>query len=146
MLHVIQTDTVVRWQRQGFKLFWTWKSRRRTVGRPHVDHEIRALIHQMQSDNVGWGAPRIHGELLKLGFNLSQATVSNYMKRSPKPPSQTWRTFLLNHADGLAAMDLFVVPTATFRHLYVLIVINQERRNIVQFKVTDHPSAQWAAQ
>lgn len=146
MLHVIQPDTVVKWHRQSFKLFWAWKSRRRTVGRPRVDHEIRALIHQMQSDNVGWGAPRIHGELLKLGFTLSQATVSNYLKRSPKPPSQTWRTFLLNHADGLAAMDFFVVPTATFRLLYVLIVINQERRNIVHFNVTDHPSAPWVAQ
>ena len=100
----------------------------------------------MQSANTGWGAPRIHGELLKLGLEISQATVSKYMARHRKPPSQTWRTFIENHADCLAAIDFFIVPTATFRVLYVFIVLSQNRRQIVHFNVTTHPSAQWTAQ
>ena len=100
----------------------------------------------MQSANTGWGAPRIHGELLKLGLKISQATVSKYMARHRKPPSQTWRTFIENHADCLAAIDFFIVPTATFRVLYVFIVLSQDRRQIVHFNVTAHPSAQWTAQ
>jgi hypothetical protein len=102
MLHALHPDTVVRWHREGFRLYWTWKSRRQRVGRPSVDKEIRKLIRQMQSTNVGWGAPRIHGELLKLGIDISQATVSRYMVRQQNPPSQTWRTFLENHADCIA--------------------------------------------
>jgi transposase InsO family protein len=146
MLHALHPDTVVRWHREGFRLYWTWKSRRQRVGRPHVDKEIRKLIRQMQSANVGWGAPRIHGELLKLGFEVSQATVSKYMVRHQKPPSQTWRTFLENHADCIAGIDFFTVPTATFRILYVFIVLSHDRRHIVHFNVTAHPTAQWTAQ
>ncbi|MGI9302276.1 MAG: integrase core domain-containing protein [Gammaproteobacteria bacterium] len=100
----------------------------------------------MQSANVGWGAPRIHGELLKLGIEISQATVSKYMLRRPKPPSQSWQTFLNNHAKDIAAVDFFTVPTATFRVLYVLVVLHQERRHIVHFNVTEHPNSAWIAQ
>ena len=101
MLHTLHPDTVVRWHREGFRRYWRWKSRRRAAGRPPIDREIRELILEMQSANVGWGAPRIHGELLKLGIEISQATVSKYMVHHRKPPSQTWRTFIENHADCL---------------------------------------------
>jgi transposase InsO family protein len=146
MLHALNPDTVVRWHREGFWLYWTWKSRRKHVGRPPVDKEIRKLIRQMQSTNIGWGAPRIHGELLKLGIDISQATISKYMVRQQKPPSQTWRTFLENHADCIAGIDFFTVPTATFRILYVFIVLSHDRRHIVHFNVTAHPTARWTAQ
>jgi transposase InsO family protein len=146
MLHALHPDTVVRWHREGFKHYWTWKSRRQRVGRPPVDKEIRKLIRQMQSANIGWGAPRIHGELLKLGIDISQAAVSKYMVRQQKPPSQTWRTFLENHADCIAGIDFFTVPTATFRILYVFIVLCHDRRHIVHFNVTAHPTARWTAQ
>ncbi len=116
------------------------------VKRPHVDKEIRKLIRQMQSTNIGWGAPRIHGELLKLGIDISQATVSKYMVRQQKPPSQTWRTFLEKHANCIAGIDFFTVPTATFRILYVFIVLSHDRRHIVHFNVTALPTARWTAQ
>ena len=146
MLHALHPDTVVRWHREGFPRYWRWKSRRRRIGRPPVDRETRNLIHEMQSANTGWGAPRIHGELLKLGIEVSQATVSKYMARPRKPPSQTWRTFLDNHVPDLASMDFLIVPTATFRVLYVFIVLRHDRRQIVHFNVTAHPTAQWTAQ
>jgi putative transposase len=146
MLHALHPDTVVRWHREGFKHYWTWKSRRQRVGRPPVDKEIRKLIQQMQSANVGWGAPRIHGELLKLGIEISQATISKYMLRQQKPPLQTWRTFLENHADCIAGIDFFTIPTATFRIPHVFIVLSHDRRRIVHFNVTAHPTAQWTAQ
>ncbi len=146
MLHALHPDSVVRWHREGFRRYWRWKSRHRRVGRPPIDTEIRTLIRQMQSANVGWGAPRIHGELLKLGIEISQATVSKYMKHDNKPPSQTWRTFLANHTDCLASIDFFTVPTATFRILYVFIVLSHDRRQIVHFNVTEHPNARWTAQ
>jgi len=146
MLHALHPDTVVRWHREGFKHYWTWRSRRQRVGRPPVDKAIRKLIRQMQSANIGWGAPRIHGELLKLGIDISQAAVSKHMVRQQKPPSQTWRTFLENHADCIAGIDFFTVPTATFRVLYVFIVLCHDRRHIVHFNVTAHPTARWTAQ
>ena len=146
MLHALRPDTVVRWHRAGFRHYWRWKSRRRRVGRPPVDREVRSLIHEMQSANSGWGAPRIHGELLKLGIEISQATVSKHMTRHRNPPSQTWRTFLDNHVTDLASMDFFTVPTATFRVLYVFIVLRHDRREIVHFNVTEHPTARWTAQ
>ena len=102
LLYGLHPDTVVRWHRKGFRLYWAWKSRHKLAGRPSVDKEIRKLIRQIQASNVGWGAPRIHGELIKLGIEISQATVSKYMVRQQKPPSQTWRTFLENHADCIA--------------------------------------------
>jgi len=146
MLHALHPDTVVRWHREGFRRYWACKSRRQHVGRPTIDKEIRKLTRQMQAANVGWGAPRSHGELLKLGIESSQATVSKYMARRQKPPSQTWRTFLENHADCIAGIDFFTVPTATLRILYVFIVLSHDRRHIMHFNVTAHPTAQWTAQ
>ena len=146
LLHGLHPDTVVRWHRQGFRLYWRWKSRGSKPGRPPIDAALRKLIREMQASNIGWGAPRIHGELLKLGIEVSEATVSKYILRSNKPPSQTWRAFLNNHADCLAAMDFFTVPTARFRVLYVFIVLSQDRRKIVHFNATEHPTAQWTAQ
>jgi hypothetical protein len=114
--------TVVRWHRAGFRLFWRWKSRRR-LGRPAVPPEIRHVIREMSLANPLWGAPRIHGELLKLGIDIGQTSVAKYMVRRGGPPSQGWKTFLRNHADGIAAMDLFVVPTISFRLLYGLLIM-----------------------
>ena len=145
-LHVFKADTLVRWHRKGFRHYWAWKSRRRRGGRPPVAGEVRELIRRMSRDNVGWGAPRIHGELQMLGINIAQATVAKYMIRRRKPPSQTWRTFLDNHVRDLASIDFFTVPTATFRILYVFLVLRHERRQIVHFNVTAHPTARWTAQ
>jgi putative transposase len=144
-LVIVQPETVIAWHRQGFRLFWTWKSRRR-VGRPTVPHEIRTLIRTMSAANPLWGAPRIHGELLKLGVEISQASVAKYMVRRRQPPSQTWRSFLSNHIGQIVAADFFVVPIATYRLLYVLIVLAHDRRRILHVAVTDHPTAAWTAQ
>ena len=146
ILYALHPDTVVRWHRQGFRLYWRWKSQGPKPGRPPINAALRKLIREMQATNIGWGAPRIHGELLKLGIEVSQATVSKYMLFPKKPPSQTWRTFLSNHAECLAAMDFFAVPTARFRVLYVFIVLSHDRRRVVHFNVTEHPTAQWTAQ
>jgi putative transposase len=150
-LHALHPDTVVRWHRQGFRLYWRWKSRGPKPGRPAIDTVLRKLIRDMQATNIGWGAPRIHGELLKLGIEVSLATVSKYMLHPNKPPSQTWRTFLSNHVECLAAIDFFTgapaaVPTARFRVLYVFIVLSHDRRQVVHFNVTEHPTAPWTAQ
>src|SRR5262249_4689635 len=125
--------------------WWTWKSRRRT-GRPSVPADVRSLIRTMSQANALWGAPRMHGELLKLGFDVCQASVAKYMIRRAKPPSQTWRTFLANHLQQIAAPDFFVVPTATCRLLFVLVILAHERRRVVHVAVTDHPTAAWTAQ
>lgn len=146
VLHGLHPDTVVRWHRQGFRFYWRWKSRGPKPGRPAMDGGLRKLIREMQAINMGWGAPRIHGELLKLGIEISQATVSKYMVCQKKPPSQTWRTFLANHSECLAAIDFFTVPTAGFRVLYVFIVLSHDRRQVVHFNVTEHPTAQWTTQ
>ena len=145
VLHIVQPETVVGWHRRGFRLFWTWKSRRR-IGRPGVPADLRALICELSAANPLWGAPRIHGELQKLGIVVSQSTVAKYMRRQPRPPSQTWRTFLTNHASQIMAADLFVVPTVTFRLLFVLVMLAHERRRIVHVAVTAHPTAGWVAQ
>ena len=145
-LVIVRPETVIGWHRKGFRLFWTWKSRRRKPGRPPVSREIRYLVRRMSRENTRWGAPRIHGELLKLGFSISQAAVSKYMVRYPSPPSQSWRTFLTNHADCLASIDFFVVPTATFHLLFGFIVLHHERRQIVHFGVTANPTMAWVAQ
>jgi transposase InsO family protein len=145
-LVIVKPETVIGWHRKGFRLFWTWKSRRGKPGRPPVSREIRDLIRRMSRENTLWGAPRIHGELLKLGFSISQAGVSKYMVRHPSPPSQSWRTFLTNHADCLASIDFFVVPTATFRLLFGFVVLHHERRRIVHFGVTVNPTMVWVAQ
>jgi hypothetical protein len=133
-LVIVKPETVVGWHRLGFRLFWKWKSCHGKPGRPRTSREIRELIQRMSRENPLWGAPRIHGELLKLGIDVSQATVTRYMVRHPKPPSQTWRTFLDNHSGCLVSIDFFVVPTATFAVLFVFIVLRHERRRIEHFR------------
>jgi hypothetical protein len=143
---LVQPDTVIGWHRKGFGLYWKWKSRRGRIGRPGTAREIRELIRNMSTSNVLWGAPRLHGELLKLGIEVSQATVAKYMVRHRKPPSQTWRTFLENHVKQLVSVDFFVVPTVSFRILYVFLVMAHDRRRVVHFNVTEHPTAEWTAE
>jgi transposase InsO family protein len=143
-LAIVKPDTIVRWHRAGFRSYWRWKSRPRG-GRPTVPLEIRGLIREMSIANPLWGAPRIHGELLKLGIEVGQTSVAKYMARRRRPPSQGWKTFLHNHADGIAAMDLFVVPTISFRLLYGLLIVGHGRRQILWFGVTAHPTAEWIA-
>jgi len=137
---LVKPATVIQWHRQGFRLFWRWRSR---SGRPSVEREIRDPIRQMSSANPLWGAPRIHGELLKLGIEVSQATVAKYMVRRRGVPSSTWRSFLRNHAQGIAAIDMFVVASASFRLLYVMIILAHDRRKIMRTAVTGHPTAAW---
>jgi transposase InsO family protein len=139
-LHIVQPETVVRWHRQGFRYYWRWKSR--GAGRPKIDPEIRMLIRRMCRANPLWGAPRIHGELLKLGLEVSETTVAKYMIKHRAPLSQSWRSFLDNHAKDLVAIDFFTVPTATFRILFVLVVLHHDRR-ILHVYVTAHPTAKW---
>ena len=141
---IIQPETLLRWHRAGFRRYWRWKSRRRD-GRPQIRAELRALIRQMSGENPLWGAPRIHGELLKLGFEVSQSTVAKYMVRRWGPPSQGWRTFLRNHAPHIAAMDLFVVPTISFDLLYAFVIVRLDRRALISINVTRHPTAEWIA-
>ena len=145
-ISVVQPATVIRWQRSGCKLFWTRQSRRTGPGRPAVAPEVRALIRQMSRANPLWGAPRIHGELQKLGLEISQAAVSKYLGRRSTPPSQTWRTFLDNHLRSLVSVDFFVVPTVMFKVLFVFVVLAHERRRVLHINVTDTPTAQWTAQ
>src|SRR6202051_2506332 len=137
---LVKPATVVQWRRQGFRLFWRWRSR---SGRPSVDREVRDLIRQMSVANPLWGAPRIHGELLKLGIEISQATVAKYMVRRRGRPSPTWRSFLRDQAAGIAAIDMFVVASVSFRLLYVMIILAHDRRKIVRFDITRHPTAGW---
>jgi hypothetical protein len=142
---IVKPETVIARHRQGFRVCWTWKSRRR-IGRPPVAADVRARIRTVAQENPLWGAPRIHGELLKLGLEASQATVAKYMPRRPTPPSQTWRTFLANHVQQIAAADFFVVPTATCRLLFVLVLLAHERRRVVHIAATAHPTAASTAQ
>jgi transposase InsO family protein len=144
-LKVVGPETVIRWQRAGFRAYWRFKSRAR-VGRPKTPLEIRQLIRDMNIANPLWGAPRIHGELLKLGMDVGQTTVAKYMAKHRRPPSQRWRTFLRNHADGIASMDLFVVPTISFQLLYGLLILQHGRRQMLWLGVTAHPTADWIAQ
>src|SRR4249920_3526025 len=141
-LAVVRPETVIRWHRAGFRAYWRWRSRPRG-GRPKTPLEIRQLIREMSLANPLWGAPRIHGELLKLGIDVGQTTVAKYMARGRRPPSQGWKTFLHNHADGIASMDLFVVPTISFRLLYGLLILHHDRRQILWLGVTAHPTAEW---
>jgi hypothetical protein len=146
-LILVQPDTVVRWHRQGFGWFWRRKCRSRPRGRSPVTPEIRDLTRRMATENR-WGAPRIHAELLKLGFTVSERTVSRYLPRRPTSPDavKRWLAFLRNHRDVIAGVDFFTVPTATFRLLYVFFVIHHDRRRILQLAVTDHPYAEWVVQ
>jgi transposase InsO family protein len=144
VITVIRPETLVRWHRAGFRRYWRWKSRS-FGGRPQIDTELRALIRQMSIENPLWGAPRIHGELLKLGFEVAQSSVAKYMVKRRGPPSQGWRTFLRNHVPEIAAMDLFVVPTIGFDLLYAFIIIRLDRRELVWINVTTNPTAEWIA-
>src|SRR6195256_5985407 len=144
VLTIIQPDTLVRWHQAGFRRYWRWKSRTRG-GRPQIETELRVLIRRISVENPFWGAPRIHGELLKLGFELAQSSVAKYMVKHRGPPSQGWRTFLRNHAPDIAAMDLFVVPTIGFRILYGFVIVRLDRRDLVWINVTTHPTAEWVA-
>ena len=142
-LWIVTPDTVVRWHRQGWRLFWRWKSRSRG-GRPHLSPEVRELIMTMSRDNRLWGTERIRGELLKLGIVVSDRSIRRYRWRGPRrPSSQTWRTFLRNHAHHLWAADLFIVPTLTFKILYVLVFIAHGRRDLMHVNVTANPTAAW---
>jgi len=145
-LAIVKPETVVAWHRAGFRRFWAWKVRCGRPGRPVISHEIRALIRQMCRENPGWGAPRIHGELLKLGIDIGETSVSKYMVRCRKPPSQTWGTFLGNHLRRLVSIDFFTVPALHFQVLCVFLVLAHDRRRIIHFNVTAHPTAEWTGQ
>ena len=144
VVKVVQPETLVRWHRAGFRRYWCWKSRP-VGGRPQINAELCALIRRMSIENPLWGAPRIHGELLKLGFEVAQSTVAKYIVKRRGPPSQGWRTFLRNHVPEVAAMDLFVVPTVGFDLLYAFIIIRLDRRDLVWINVTTNPTAEWIA-
>src|SRR5262245_55672202 len=141
---VVEPETILRWHRAGFRAFWHWKSRKR-VGRPKIDRDLRDLIRQMSRENPTWGAPRIHGELLMLGFEVAQSTVSKYIPQGRGPRSQGWKTFLRNHAQAIAAVDLCVVPTLSFDRLFAFLVLGHGRRQLLWFAVTRHPTAEWLA-
>ena len=148
-LILVTPRTVVGWHRAGFRLYWTWVSRARGVGgRRPASKEVRALIFRMAAENSTWGAPRIHGELLKLGFHLSETTVSRWLLLVPRSPdlAKRWLTFLRNHRKAIAAMDFFTVPTLTFGVLYCFFVIGHDRRKILRFNVTRSPHALWIVQ
>ncbi len=144
LAQVVTPETILRWHRAGFKAFWRWKSRNR-AGRPRIDRGLRELIQRMSRENPLWGASRIHGELLMLGFEIAQSTVSKYMARGQKPPSQSWRTFLRNHAEAIAAIDMCVIPTLTFDLLFAFLVVGHGRRQLLWIEVTRHPTAEWLA-
>ena len=144
-LVIVQPATVLAWHRQGFRLYWRWKSRGRSMGRPPLDLELRTLIRRMARENPTWGRRRIQGELRFLGYELAELTVAKYMRRPSPRPSSTWRTFLDVHIGDIVAIDFFVVPTLTFRLLFGFLVLRHDRRELVHVNVTDHPTAAWAA-
>ena len=145
-LIIVSPDTVLRWQRRRFREYWTRLSGRSRGGRPPVSTEVAALVRTMATANPLWGAPRIHGELLKLGIDVAERTVSRLMPKRRPEPSQTWRAFLANHVRDLVSIDFFTVPTARLRVLFVLVVLTHHRRRVVHFNVTEHPTAVWTAQ
>jgi hypothetical protein len=145
-LVIVSPDTVLRWQRRRFREYWTHLSSRHSGGRPRISAQIAALVRKMAAANPLWGAPRIHGELLKLGIDIAERTVSRLMTKRRPEPSQTWRTFLANHITDSVSIDLFTVPTARLRILFVLVVLAHHRRRVVHSNVTEHPTAQWTAQ
>ena len=144
-VHIIKASTVVAWHRKSFRLFWTWKIRHGKPGRPVVPEEVRELIRMMIREDPLWGARKIHGELLKPGIAIGETSVSKYMVGRSRPPSQAWKTFLTNHVNSIVSVDLFTVPTIRFQILYVFLVLAHERRRIVHFAVTKHPTAEWTA-
>jgi putative transposase len=145
-LLIIKPETVIRWHQQGFKVYWRWKSRS-ALGRPRIPQEQIDLIKQIANDNPLWGVPRIHGEILELGFDISEATVQRYLPRKPhRTTRQRWKTFLKNHSAEIVSLDFFVVPTIAFKLLHVLVFRSHDRRKIIHFNVTDHPTSGWAIQ
>jgi len=146
VLIIIKPETVVKWHKEGFRLYWRWKSKTRRVGRPQIDKEIRELITRISRENPLWGVPRIQSELRLLGFEVAESTVAKYRIKVAKPPSQTWKTFLKNHAGQIASIDFFTVHTMSFRILYCFIILLHDRRKVVHFNVTTHPTAVWTAQ
>lgn len=145
-LSIVQLETVIKWHRIGFRLYWRWKSKPGKTGRPKISLEIRDLTRQMSKENPTWGAPRIRSELRLLGYHVAESTIAKYMVRHPRPPPQAWRTFLHNHATEIVACDFFTVPTATFRVLYCFVMLGHDRRKVLHFNVTGNPTASWAAQ
>jgi putative transposase len=145
-LVIVSPDTVLRWQRRRFREYWTRLSGRSRGGRPPVSKEVAALVRTMATANPLWGAPRIHGELLKLGIDIAERTVSRLMPKHRPNPSQTWRTFIANHVRDLVSIDFFTVPTVRLRVLFVLLVLAHHRRRVVHFNLTEHPTAAWTAQ
>jgi transposase InsO family protein len=141
---IVRPETIIRWHRMGFRAWWRWKSHG-PVGRPGIDQEPRDLVRRMCEENPLWGAPRIHGELLKLGFDVAQSTVSKYMLRRRGPPSQGWKTFLRNHADGIASVDFLIVPTLAFERLFVFVILGLGRRRLLWIGVATNPTAEWLA-
>jgi len=144
VVQVVQPETVLRWHRAGFRIYWRWKSRKR-AGRPRIDRGLRDLIRRMSAENPLWGASRIHGELLMLGFEVAQSTVSKYMVRGRRPPSQSWKMFLRSHANAIEAIDLCIVPTVTYERLFAFLVVGHDRRRLLWIEVTRHPTAEWLA-
>src|SRR6266852_8127382 len=148
-LIVVSPETVVRWHRSGFALYWRdISTARRMVGRRRISKQVRNLIFRMVAENPTWGAPRIHGELLMLGFEVSERTISRWMRRVPRDPepAKRWMAFLRNHREAIAAMDFFTVPTVTFNLLYCFFILNHDRRQILHFNVTRHPTSRWIVQ
>lgn len=145
-LVIVKPDTVIKWHRQSFKLYWRWKSKSKNLGRPKIDPEIRELIRQMSRDNTTWGVPRIRDELALLGIHVAKSTIRKYRIRVYHPGPQTWKTFIDNHINDIAAIDFFTVPTVTFRILYCFVVLRLDRRLVVHFNITTNPTAQRTAQ
>jgi hypothetical protein len=138
---------VIGWQRRAFRFYWRRKCRGVNQGRPKLSLEVKSLVLKLSTANPLWGAPRIHGELLKLGVEISERSVSEIIRRnSPKPPSQTWKTFIKNHKPDMVAVDFLVVPTIRFKMLFVFVVLSHARRRVVHFNITANPTAQWTAQ
>ena len=146
MLSFVQPRTVIAWQRKRFRDYWAKLSQGSKPGRPAVSQEIRALIRKLSTANPMWGSSRIVGELRKLGIEVAKSTVEKYRVRSPKPPSPTWKAFLYNHVKELVSIDFFMVPTLDFKVLFVLVILAHDRRRVVHFHVTEHPTEQWTAQ
>jgi putative transposase len=148
-LVIVKPETVIRWHRTGFKIYWTWLSRhRKSAGRKCVTKDLRDIIFRMVAENNTWGAPRIHGELKMLGFDISERTVLRWMQNAPRDPEpgRRWATFLSNHREAIAAMDFFTVPTLTFGMIYCFFVISHDRRRVLQFGITQHPTSVWVSQ
>ncbi len=144
-LRIVQPETVIGWHRKSWRLFWRWKSKPKDYGRPNVPFEVIELIRRISVDNPIWGAPRIHGELIMLGYEVSESTVAKYMVKRKGRPTQNWRTFLENHLGEIVAIDFLTIPTVTFKTLYVFVVLSLDRRRVVHFHVTTRPTSKWTA-